>query len=284
MPASLNNSETPSIIRPFIKWPGSKYKLLHIILSKLPNGKILIEPFVGSGTIFLNTNYEKYILSDANQDLINLYKTLQQYGNEFILFCRTFFTSANNTATQYYKLRNQFNDNSLTNDIFTKSALFLYLNRHGYNGLCRYNKHNKFNVPFGSYKNPFFPLKSMQLFFFKSKRAQFFYRDFQKSLLHIPSNQPIIYCDPPYVPLSKTANFTSYQAKGFNQKNQLDLAKIALKLSKKGIPVLISNHFTDFTKKIYNKATELTTFQVRRMISCKANHRNYVTEMLALFK
>lgn len=279
----MDNHKT-SYYRPFIKWPGNKYKLLNIILATLPKGKLLIEPFVGSGAVFLNTNYEHYILNDANQDLINLYKTLQKYGNEFIKFCSKFFIIKNNTASQYYKLRNQFNDIAFEQDPFTKVALFLYLNRHGYNGLCRYNKNNKFNVPFGRYKRPLFPKESMQLFFLKAKRAQFFHKDFKEFLVQLPPIEPIIYCDPPYVPLSNTSNFTNYQASGFNQTNQRMLARIATKLSKQGIPVLISNHFTTFTKKLYNKASEFVTFPVRRTISCKTNNRNLVMEMLALFK
>ncbi len=280
----MERQEISASIRPFIKWPGSKYRVLNFILAKLPKGEVLIEPFVGSGAIFLNTNYENYILSDANKDIIILYQTLQQYGDEFIGFCRKFFTTKNNTSSQYYKFREQFNENNFEKDPFTKAALFLYLNRHGYNGLCRYNKSNKFNVPFGRYKYPHFPAESMRLFFFKTKRAQFFFRDFKESLRKISLSNAVVYCDPPYVPLSTTANFTSYQAAGFNEDHQLTLAKMAMNLSKKGIPVLISNHFTMFTKKIYNKATELSTFSVRRMISCKAENRNYVTEILALFK
>ena len=273
-------------IRPFIKWPGNKYKLLSLILSKLPKGRLLVEPFVGSGAIFLNTDYEHYILSDANSDVINLYKTLQQYGNDFIEFCNKFFIDKNNTAIQYYKIRDQFNESNLEKDPPTRAALFLYLNRHGYNGLCRFNKNNLFNVPFGRYNRIKFPEEHMRLFFNKAKRAQFFLKDFKETLLSIKKNNAntVVYCDPPYVPLSKTANFTAYQAEGFDQKNQKTLATMAIKLSQQGVPVLISNHFSLFTKKIYNKATELTTFQTRRMISCKANSRNYVTEVLALFK
>lgn len=287
----MNIKKTSPNIRPFIKWPGNKYRILNIILNKLPKGKILIEPFVGSGAIFLNTNYEYYILSDANQDLINLYKLLQKYDKEFIEFCNKFFTAATNTKNQYYKLREQFNNTTFEKDPFTKTALFLYLNRHGYNGLCRYNKNNKFNVPFGNHKNPFLPQESMILFANKAKRAKFFYRDFIETFSKIQHlytnhnlNKIVIYCDPPYAPISPTANFTAYQPKGFNQDNQKALAKNAIKLSQQGIPVLISNHLTVFTQKIYQKAKEIITFPVRRMISCDINNRNYVTEMLALFK
>ncbi len=278
----MNKLQNNNKIRPFVKWPGSKYRLLKFILAKLPVGKVLIEPFVGSGAVFLNTNYERYILSDANPDIINLYKILQQYGDEFISFCSQFFIVKNNTAIQYYKIRDQFNNNN-NNDPATRAALFLYLNRHGYNGLCRFNKNNKFNVPFGRHAHMMFPAQSMKLFFLKAKKAKFFLRDFKDALIKIKEPNSVVYCDPPYVPLSNTANFISYQANGFDPNNQQILADMAVKLAKKGVPVLISNHFTLLTKKIYTKATEFTTFPAKRMISCKAENRNYVTELLALY-
>ena len=268
-------------VRPFLKWPGNKYRLIDFILPKLPQKKVLIEPFLGSGAVFLNTNYENYILSDANSHVINLYKILKQYGDEFITFCSQFFISTNNVAIEYYKIREKFNN--MNDDPITKAALFLYLNRHCYNGLCRFNKKNKFNVPFGRHNNIIFPAKAMKVFFLKSQRAKFFVRDFKESLTKVIQHNSVVYCDPPYVPLSNTANFINYQADGFDLNNQKVLADLAAKLSKKGVPVLISNHFTCFTKKIYSQATTFTTFQVKRMISCKAESRNYVTEMLALY-
>jgi DNA adenine methylase len=279
----MKYTQTKTNTRPFVKWPGNKYRFINIIVSKLPTSRTLIEPFVGSGAVFLNTNYENYVLSDANPDIINLYKTLQQHGHEFIDFCKKFFTRKNNTAANYYTIRDQFNH--MQDDPITRAALFLYLNRHGYNGLCRFNKHNKFNVPFGRHHNIKLPIAPMKAFYVKAKRAKFFLRDFKDtlSLRRLHRSNAVVYCDPPYVPLSNTANFINYQAKGFDFSNQQILANLAIKLSNKGIPVLISNHLTTVTKQIYAKASELTTFQARRMISCKADSRNYVTEVLALY-
>lgn len=269
-------------IRSFVKLPGSKYKLLDFILSKLPAGKVLMEPFVGSGAIFLNSNYEHYILNDVNTDLINLYKTLQQHKQDFIDFCRQYFCDKNNTANQYYKFREQFN--AVQDDIVLRSALFLYLNKHGYNGLCRFNQSNKFNVPFGRYSNLKFPEEAMKKFCQKANKAKFINKNFTKVLesKNIGSDT-VIYCDPPYVPWSDTANFVAYQAQGFDFNNQQILADLAVKLSIKGITVLISNHFTNVTKKLYANADKLVTCKVKRMISCKAANRNYVTEVLAIY-
>lgn len=115
-----------SKLKPFLKWPGNKFQIINEIKSRLPKGKRLIEPFVGSGAVFLNTDYPKYYLSDINGDLINLYITLQSEGPTFIEYCKTFFSSNNNNEDQYYDWRQEFNS---TNDTVLKSALFLYLNK-----------------------------------------------------------------------------------------------------------------------------------------------------------
>ena len=137
-------------MRPFLKWPGSKYRIVDAIKARLPEGNRLVEPFVGSGAVFLNTDYNRYLLNDNNPDLINLYRILKKEGEPFIQFCRTFFTPENNSATKYYEFRHLFNT---TDDRRLKSALLVYLNRHGFNGLIRYNLQHEFNVPFGEYKS-----------------------------------------------------------------------------------------------------------------------------------
>jgi DNA adenine methylase len=92
----------------------------------------------------------------------------------------------------------------------------------------------------------------------------------------------VVYCDPPYVPLSLSANFTAYQANGFGQAEQIELAQLAESLARKGIPVIISNHDTVFTHRVYGKAA-LTQFEVQRFISCKGNKRGKAGELLAVF-
>jgi DNA adenine methylase len=93
----------------------------------------------------------------------------------------------------------------------------------------------------------------------------------------------VFYCDPPYVPLSETANFTTYSAGGFSMDQQAELARLAIELSQAGIPVLISNHETEFTNNAYQSAS-ITRIQVQRSISCDGNNRGKVGEVLALFE
>jgi len=266
-------------IRPFLKWAGNKYRIIDRIKKELPKGKRLIEPFAGSAAVFLNTDYEHYIINDNNPDLIHLYNILKKEGSSFIKKCRYYFSPRFNNEEQYYKIRQKFNK---TSDISKRAVLFVYLNRHGYNGLCRYNLKGGYNVPFGRYKSPYFPEKEMLAFHAKAKKAKFVLSSFE-SIIQSAKNGDVIYCDPPYVPLSPSANFTSYSTGGFNMDKQQQLADLANETAKKGISILISNHNTEFTRKAYAQA-QIKNFHVQRFISCNGKKRGTAGELLALFK
>lgn len=265
-------------MKPFLKCAGNKYQIIERVLAALPAGNRLIEPFVGSGSVFLNSDYPRYLLADSNQDLINLYQHLQIEGEGFIHDCCAFFTPENNQSEAFYQLRTLFNT---TIDQRLKALLFVYLNKHCFNGLCRYNSKGSFNTPFGRYKKPYFPEKEMLFFYEKTKDAVFESADF---LTTLSKAQPgdVVYCDPPYVPLSKTANFTNYSAGGFSHDQQVLLAETAGKLAAKGITVVISNHDTEFTRSAYQKAS-ISSFSVQRFISCNATRREKAAEVLAIF-
>ena len=271
-------------MKPFLKWAGGKYRVLPKIEKILPHGERLIEPFVGSGAVFLSSNisFDSYYLSDSNNDLITLYKNLQIGGLEFIDSCEEFFHSPYREESQFYKLRDTFNK---TTDLKLKSRLFIYLNRHCFNGLCRYNKKGGFNVPFGRYKKPYFPRDELINFYEKSKKAQFFHKDFRDTMNQAKKGD-VVYCDPPYVPVSKTASFTSYAKGGFDEKDQKDLVMHALKLKENNIPILISNSDTDWVNLNYQEKDcgKILRFDVRRQISGDKTKRNNTGEVLALFK
>jgi DNA adenine methylase len=258
----------------FLKWAGGKARVLDKLLPHL-SGTRLIEPFVGSGTVFLNSKIETAILSDINGDLIFLFKNINE---DFIQYTKTFFTQDNNTKESFVKLRDKFNN---TKDEVEKSALFIYLNRHCFNGLCRYNSSGKFNTPFGSYSTPYFPEKELRSFITKSKTAIFYCESFEKCFERAERGD-VIYCDPPYVPLSATSNFTSYTSGGFTFEHQSRLADCAKDASKKGIKVVISNHDTDITRELYSGA-EIISFNVSRSISSKTNDRKPAKELIAVF-
>ena len=266
--------------RAFLKWAGGKYSLVEELSKRLPTADTLVEPFVGAGSVFLNTQFKHYILNDINADLINLYNELKDNSDEFIADARKLFVEVNNDADVYYAYRKQFNESS---DAYERAILFLYMNRHGYNGLCRYNKRGIFNVPFGKYKRPYFPENELYFFAEKSQQATFTCLNYEEVFQAIPKNA-VVYCDPPYVPLSKTASFTSYAKGGFDLDDQANLANLAESQAfNQGNSVLISNHDTLWTRKIYAQAS-LDVIQVKRTISPKGNKRNKVGELMALYK
>lgn len=268
----------PKKSRAFLKWAGGKYNLVSQLQQHLPEADCLVEPFVGAGSVFLNTHYASYRLNDINADLIELYKIIQQQTERYIADARTLFVASANQRSSYLAFRQQFNTET---DPYQRSLLFLYLNRHGYNGLCRYNLSGKFNVPFGSYKKPYFPEAELYYFAEKAQSAEFVCSGYQEIFQQLKPNQ-VVYCDPPYVPLSKTASFTSYAQQGFTLDDQAQLAILAEKAQQAGNSVLISNHDTTWTRKIYHQA-ELHSIDVSRSISQKGTGRGKVAEVFALY-
>lgn len=266
-------------MKPFLKWAGNKYRIIDRIKAVLPEAKRLIEPFAGSAAVFLNTTYRDNLISDANADLINLYQVIQSDGYSFIEYAEKLFVPQANMENVFYEYRNEFNS---TSDIRRKSALFVYLNRHCFNGLCRYNSAGKFNVPFGRYTKPVFPKLEILAFSEKSKQATFVHSDFEMIMNQAVAGD-VVYCDPPYVPLSSTSSFTDYTKAGFGLSEQRRLAELAIELMEKGVPVIISNHNTPFTRDVYSRA-KVDSFDVQRFISGTVANRNKASELLAVFE
>ena len=267
-------------MKPFLKWAGGKYRIVERILAALPAGKRLVEPFVGSGAVFLNAGFESATVADSNQDLIELYQIIQAEGEAFAQYAAALFVPENNTEAVFYQYREEFN---ASKDLARKAALFVYLNRHCFNGLCRYNGKGKFNVPFGRYAKPQFPMAEMLGFHQKSQCVTFNVADFRDTLESIAEGS-VVYCDPPYAPLTATANFTAYHTNSFNLEQQVLLAQKAESLMKKRIPVLISNHRTPLTQEWYKNAAETHIVKVRRSISSNGGTRKKVDELLALYR
>ena len=265
--------------RAFLKWAGGKYPLLDDIKRHLPQGECLIEPFVGAGSVFLNTDFSRYILADINSDLISLYNIVKTRTDEYVQASRELFMPETNQAEVYYRFREEFN---ASQDPFRRAVLFLYLNRFGYNGLCRYNLRGEFNVPFGRYKKPYFPEAELYHFAEKAQNAEYHCLSYEECMDRADSNS-VVYCDPPYAPLSATANFTAYHTNSFSPKEQAHLAEMAEKLVSKQIPVLISNHDTPDTREWYRAAKHFQV-KVRRSISSNGGTRKKVNELLALYK
>ncbi len=268
-------------MRSALKWAGGKKKLASQIeeLLLIKGKQRLIEPFVGGGSVFLNVDVESYLLVDINKDLINFFNNIKYEPIKFISEAEYFFKSENNITDRYYELREEFNKST---DTFHRSLIFLYLNRHGYNGLCRYNQSGGYNVPFGRYKKPYFPKPELEFIAERSQRAEFIQGDFEEAFSRAVEGD-VIYCDPPYSPINRTSNFTSYSGNAFGDEEQMRLVKRAEEAREKGIATLISNHDLDFTRKIYTNADKLSVLKVHRSISRNGKGRVEIDELMALY-
>ncbi len=235
---------------------------------------------MGAGSVFLNTDYDAYILADINSDLINLYNIVKLRTDDFVRDARTLFADEFNNSDQFYLLREEFNTST---EPYRRALLFLYLNRHCYNGLCRYNLRGEFNVPFGRYKKPYFPEEELYWFAEKSRNATFVCEHYRDTMAKAAAGA-VVYCDPPYAPLSATANFTAYHTNSFSIADQQSLAHLAHQLSVENqVPVLISNHDTELTRDWYQHAA-LYVVKARRTISRNILGRSKVNELLALYR
>lgn len=191
-------------------------------------GRLLNRALRGGGSVFLNTDYDAYILADINSDLINLYNIVKLRTDDFVRDARTLFADEFNNSDQFYLLREEFNTST---EPYRRALLFLYLNRHCYNGLCRYNLRGEFNVPFGRYKKPYFPEEELYWFAEKSRNATFVCEHYRDTMAKAVAGA-VVYCDPPYAPLSATANFTAYHTNSFSIADQQSLAQLAHQLGR----------------------------------------------------
>ena len=267
-------------LRPILKWAGAKTRLVPHIRALVPVGpNRLVEPFVGSGAVALNLGFSKNLLADANPDVIAVYDLLAARPARFVRDCEELFTPQHNTREAFSRLREEFN---ASRDCARRACIFVYLNRHGYNGLCRYNKNGGFNVPFGRYTKPRFPVQEFAAFREFLKRADLRCADF-RAILAEAGRGDFVYCDPPYSPMSDTANFTGYARGGFSHQDQLDLVRACQDAAARGAFVVVSNHDTPATRKLYAGANRLVELQVSRLISCDGANRNKAAELLVVY-
>ncbi|HCB0365316.1 TPA: Dam family site-specific DNA-(adenine-N6)-methyltransferase [Klebsiella pneumoniae] len=277
------------MIKSPLKWAGGKARVMPQLLEHLPKADCLIEPFVGSGTVFMNTDYRRYVLCDSNRPLINFFRVLTSDTERLIETARRMFIDGNNKE-QYYKRKELFNsmqwsDTAKADAALLYAALFLYLNRHTYNGLYRVNLKGEFNSPFGKFAAPYFPADEMRRFAEKANdtKAIFMHSDFRLSIRAVvyASDDAVIYCDPPYIPTSATANFTAY-GKPFTLDDHRSLVTNLLNAHRQfGTRAVISNSDTPETREIYS-AFNLHAFSVRRSVSAKS--RDMAGEVIGVLR
>lgn len=262
---------------PFLKWAGGKGQLLEQILSRLPREipGTYVEPFLGGGAVFFELarlgRIKHARLSDRNPELVATYLAVRNQLADVIHALRTHI----NDEEHYYAVRAL--DPSKLSDP-ERAARTIFLNRVGYNGLYRVNASGLFNVPFGRYKNPKIcdveglghASKALQL-------ADIRVADFAETCAGVGVGD-VVYLDPPYVPVSKTASFTSYSGR-FDEAEHHRLAAVFAELVDRGAFVLLSNSDTKLSRALYT-GFKITTVEATRAINSKVDKRGVVREVL----
>ncbi len=258
-----------------LKWAGNKTAIMSQLKEHLPAGPRLVEPFAGSCAVMMATDYPHYLVADINPDLINLYEHIASDCDEFITHARHLF-SYMNIAELYYKIRQEFNYSSELKG-FWKAVYFLYLNRHGYRGLCRYNKSGDFNTPYGHYKKPYFPEAEIRAFADKAQRATFICASYEETLAQLLPGD-VIYCDPPY-----DGTFAGYHTAGFSEDDQYRLASILERRSSEGHSVVASNSDTLLIGSLYRNFT-LHKITAARSMGVAPGESKSAVEVIAVSK
>lgn len=265
--------------RSIFKWAGGKFGVLEQIFRYLPEGKRLIEPFVGGGAVFTNAGYQENLLNDVNADLINFYKTLQREAHSLITLAHRFFQDYN-TQEGYLAVRNAFNKQVY--DDLHRAAAFLFLNRHCFNGLTRYNQAGEFNVGYGKYKTPYFPLQEMEAFLGAEGRSEFVCGDFA-AVIEAAGEGDVIFCDPPYEPLPNTEGFTNYSGHDFKFEEQKRLVSLLTDAHRRGAKVLITNSGAPNIRELYHDSGfRVEPLFARRSVSCKGDTRGVAHDVLGI--
>ncbi|MFE4125397.1 Dam family site-specific DNA-(adenine-N6)-methyltransferase [Kosakonia sp. YIM B13605] len=265
--------------RPFLKWAGGKFSLLSELDRHIPAGNRLIEPFVGGGSVFLNSDkHEQFLLADVNPDLINLYTMLDVDHIRVLSFAQELFKRAANEDA-YMELREEFNSQRLSAP--ERAAAFLYLNRHCFNGLIRYNRSNQLNVGYGSYASPHFPAEEVKAFKSRSHKCVFMAASYRQTL-SLAGADDVVYCDPPYEPLPGTDGFTSYAAGGFSWADQVALAECCVAAHQRGAKVVISNSSAPKVIELYEQqGMKIHHIRARRSMSSKSGTREAASDIIA---
>ena len=267
-------------MKPFVKWVGGKRQIIDSILKyRPPHYNRYIEGMVGGGAVLfhqLQNSEIPCIINDINFELINVYNIIK---NSVELLINDLKTHQNNPE-YFYQIRVLDREPSYQNlSLIKKASRFIYLNRTCYNGLYRVNQKGQFNTPFGKYKNPTIcdeiNLRNVSNYL---QSVQINNQPFQ-FISQIAEPNDWIYFDPPYFPISSSANFKSYHKDGFSYKDHLNLVKTVKELVAKGCFVMVSNSHCEETLELY-KDFNINIVMAKRAINSNGAKRGKIKEIL----
>lgn len=264
---------------PIIKWVGGKTKLLPELLARKPaKFNTYYEPFMGGAAMFFALNPTHAVLGDMNEHLVQMYRAIAERPEAVIVHLEA-HKKEHIEAEYYYTVRDNWNEGRYDLDDCARAAAFIYLNKTCFNGLWRVNRKGEFNVPRGDYVNP--TVFDEEVILATSKRLM------QVTLrvgpyqgtTHDAKEGDFIYFDPPYDPVSKTSNFTSYTKDAFGRNQQEQLRDCARRLRDIGAHVMLSNNDTEYVRSLYEDFC-IDTVQCGRSVNSKGSGRGKVNEVI----
>lgn len=267
-------------MKPILLWVGGKKQLYPQILAKIPaNYNTYYEPFVGGGFVFLATQPTKAIISDLNDELINVYKIIKTHPNELIALLKTY----HNEEEFFYNVRSLDRDVNqyLALSMVELAARTIFLNHTCFRELYRVNAKNQFNVPFADRTNPTICDEENIIAlseYFNKNDITFIHADFNHVLKTVKVND-FVYLDPPCDPISSSASFTGYTTSGFSRSDRVRLKEFCDDLNKRDVKFLLSNSNTDFINELY-KGYKIEKVYVNRNLANDVSKRNTVQEVL----
>lgn len=268
------------LVIPVVKWVGGKRQLLDEITPLLPKRiTSYCEPFLGGGAVLFSLQPSKAIINDINEDLMLVYEVIRDDVEGLIKSLEQY----ENTSEYFYKIRDIDRDKDFYYSMskVARASRLIYLNKTCFNGLFRVNSSGEFNSPFGHYKNPNIvnePVLRAVNKYFNANKIQIYNEDFEVTLKRV-NKGGFVYLDPPYDPVSDTANFTGYNKGGFNRKEQERLKECCDALTRRGVNFMLSNSATAFIKELYQDY-DITIVKAKRAINSNASKRGAVEEVL----
>ncbi len=270
--------------KPFVKWAGGKRQLIPILNENLPESfGTYFEPFLGGGALLFHMLIErsgqKCSISDLNSDLVLAYTTVRDRVESLISSLKNHEKNYQKDSKLYYYSIRESNPRSQ----IEKTSRLIFLNRTCFNGLYRVNSKGKFNVPLGKYSNPNIVnednLRSVSRVL-QSSKTSIQCCDFE-AVLRDAKKGDLVYFDPPYQPVSNTANFTSYTNKDFTYDDLGRLADLCTDLDLKGCKVLLSNSNSKEVADMFSsKPWKINKIRANRSINSNSQKRTGHFELL----
>lgn len=262
-------------IAPFVKWAGGKRQLLDRISERMPRSyNNYFEPFIGGGAVLLAFMPEHAVINDINASLINAYKVIRDFSQEFIQYVKRLDAEMWEDGKEYYySLREHYNDKLMKEEYDIElAALFVFINKHCFNGLYRVNGKGLFNVPYNNSRRESIDEISILEISEYLKKVDILQGDFQNACAGARAGD-FIFFDSPYAPLNPSS-FEAYTKEGFDIESHERLAALYDELTERGCYCMLTNHNTEFINNLYGgKGYKIDVVNVKRLINSDASKR-----------